>query len=329
MAKLRRANQLWSADSIHLRKVLYIPLEDTSHPQQLALAASAEPISRTNSLSSSEESSRNSAAFDENQNLTHPDLTSQDTLTNRAHTIRRIPVSQLSFFPPSTSKPKKVSDDSLRPGPNPTMPFAIQSQAQHGRYATSSSPSLNSILTALPIAASTRDTIIARLSFDSASSGSSDREREEEEHTERHELEDVHALRGRRASEDDIAYTYAQKTPTIRHPTPGYTGGSRPSPPPSPTGHRESSQSKHSMAMDNIKRASRDYQYVSQPRENLPRGSLPAAIRTVQLEPSPVMKLPLRKRRSRVESSGEGNGEGKMLVDITVASSEDETAAMI
>ena len=261
MTELRRANHLWSSDSIHLRKVLYIPLDKT--PRAHELTSNATELLWTAGSSSSSTESYDSTSLNGNQNGTSATLHSNSP----ASTICRIPVSQLSFFPPS-SKPSALPP-SLSPSRTPntqnsTHPYPTYSKNTHN----ATSPSLSSILTALPIAASTRDTIIARLSFDSVSSSYSDRDRERDEEGEGHELDDVR-IRER-----------VMETPKARvRPSNVHWDKKLPSPPPSPTHSRTTSSSGHHL-----------WESVSNRVHPDPK----TPIRTVQLEPSPVMQLPVR-----------------------------------
>ncbi|PIL29375.1 hypothetical protein GSI_09427 [Ganoderma sinense ZZ0214-1] len=104
LADLRRANQLWTSDSIHLRKVLHIPVDKTRQARQLreALIDSSlaqEPPSPTpdpSIVSDSEEET--------------PPV--EDTLLDIGKlTIRRVPASQLSYFPPSTQSLSLLDND--------------------------------------------------------------------------------------------------------------------------------------------------------------------------------------------------------------------------
>ena len=225
MAELRKVNQLWASDSIHLRKV-YIPV-----------------------------TSRNDVS---------PSHSNGDKST-----IRRIPASQLSFFPPSSKSLDYSSDDLGQVPP-------LSAETTSSSY--SSAPlSLSSIWSSLPIIASTRETTISRLSFESSTNASDDGE---------HELSDVH--------------TPSPKPPPTRN---GLTYQERAIP------HRKISVPKSPPR--NSPRLS-----WAPPPEPEPQQS---AIRTVQLEPSPSMKLP---RHDIAVSSvngkcciAEGNGdfEGSVL----------------
>ncbi|KAF7333247.1 Peptidoglycan-binding domain-containing protein 1 [Mycena sanguinolenta] len=188
MADLRRANHLWSSDPIHLRKVLYIPLDKTSRKE----------LDPTPLLVSTDDMEQ-----------VEPTPVQVDTIGSMA-TIQRIPASQLSFFPP----PSRPQEPETPPPSAELPPRTKHPHSRHVRYATSpasslpgtaGSPSLTSILSALPIQPSTRDTIIARLSYDSTGSSSySDRD-------EGHELDDV-----RRGTSLDSTFPSNEATPKAR-----------------------------------------------------------------------------------------------------------------
>ncbi|KAJ7451856.1 peptidoglycan-binding LysM domain protein [Mycena galericulata] len=275
MADLRRANHLWSSDPIHLRKVLYIPLEKTSRAKELApaelLVSTEDPVQPS------------------------PSPTRADCM-NSMSTIRRIPASQLSFFPPHSRT--QLADP---PSPPAQVPARTKHpHSRHVRYATTpafpstgpgtaGSPSLTSILSALPIQPSTRDTIIARLSYDSTgttSSGHSDQD-------EGHELEDVR----RGASLDSVFPSGEHATPRAK----GKAAGMSAAPTPS-----------------HARTASASSAYVNGAAEY----RRPGPPRTVQLEPSPAMQLPFGtlRRKSRTTDYGEfdllglgGEGEGETV----------------
>ncbi|KAJ6538900.1 peptidoglycan-binding LysM domain protein [Mycena vulgaris] len=269
MAELRRANHLWSSDPIHLRKVLYIPLDKTSRAKELA--PTPVPL-----LVSTEDTEQPSPASTHSDNV------------GPMSTIRRIPASQLSFFPPH-ARPQQPPDPPSLPAHLP--PRTKHPHSRHVRYATTpassspvpgSSPSLVSILTALPIQPSTRDTIMARLSYDSTSSSYSD-------HDEGHELDDV-----RRGGSLDSIF------PSTEHATPrAKSRDAGPSTSPMRTHARTASAS-------SVYGGGGGAQYR---RAGPPR--------TVQLEPSPAMQLPFGTLRRKTRQNGDfdllglGNGEGE------------------
>ncbi|KAJ6629473.1 hypothetical protein B0H10DRAFT_1366365 [Mycena sp. CBHHK59/15] len=273
MAELRRANHLWPSDPIHLRKVLYIPLDKTSRAQEFAptpLLISTEGIEQPQ---------------DQFPSPSHPD--NCDNLAS-VSTIRRIPASQLSFFPP----PARPQQQAPSPGsPSELPPRTKHPHSRHARYITmpvsssppAGSPALTSILTALPIQPSTRDTIIARLSFDSAGTASSSYSDHEG-----HELDDVR----RGASLDSVfpagdrEYGLALNTPRARARDDD-----------APRSHARTASASSVYAGTQYRRA--------------------GPPRTVQLEPSPIMQLPFGtlRRKSRllngdVDLLGLGDGEG-------------------
>ena len=141
MADLRKANQMWPSDSIHLRKSLNVPVNKASKLKQLNVDG-PEEVQRTNSSSSMR------------QLEIMPD-------------IRRIPASHLSFFPQGSP-----SDDSLA---NTVVTMARRPHITRRLDSTSSgSPTLSPNTTsssifytlprAFPIA---KDAIMSRLSLDS------------------------------------------------------------------------------------------------------------------------------------------------------------------
>ncbi|KIK69283.1 carbohydrate-binding module family 50 protein [Collybiopsis luxurians FD-317 M1] len=292
LTELRRANHLWTSDSIHLRKVLYIPVEKTSH---------SAPVFPKNEPASSSLQGHTPC-----EDAAH----SADALS--PPTVRRVPASELSFFPP----PSKSSILSSSPSSSPAL--TPPSKSLHSRYATSPSPSLNSILTALPIAASTRDTIMARLSFDSASSSYSDRDRDPYlDDRENHELDDVKARREARALSEDNSPGYLNGH-TLRNGQQSFTD--RP-----PTKRPE---------LFTVTPASRFHNERpghgrSFSEEYTGPMSLPATgssrIRNIQLEPSPVMQIPTRSEifQLRMESDRLPRGKTRArLNDVTFASLE-------
>ncbi|KAJ6507248.1 peptidoglycan-binding LysM domain protein [Mycena vitilis] len=267
MAELRKANHLWSSDSIHLRKILYIPLDKTTRKELVP------PL-----LVSTEDTEESSPS------------PIHDTAGSMA-TIRRVPASHLSFFPPHA---RTHETDPPSP-PAPLPPRTKHPQSRHARYATTpasssalpgtaGSPSLTSILSALPIQPSTRDTIMARLSYDSTathSSGYSD-------HGEGHELDDV-----RRGASLDSVFPPSEATPKAKP--------------------RDADPSA-TLARSHARTASASSVYGGGPHYR--RVGPP---RTVQLEPSPAMLLPfgtLRRKTSEhlngdFDLLGLRNGEGE------------------
>lgn len=281
MADLRRANHLWASDSIHMRTVLYIPINEASRLRKL------ETDRNLLSITPAEEVPNPMESMSE-----HPDSQESQLSRQLSDTIRRVPASHLSFFPP----PSIIK--SIPPGevsPSPRHPPHVLNKASHAHYSSSPSHSLTSLLTALPIAASTRDTIIARLSFDSTSSSYSDRESEADSLNEL-ELDDVrHARRSRDLIVDDGSdvegtNTYSMVTPKATYRIPRIGESDMMSQPPSPT-RRSHLHARH---------------LSSSPQAYIP--SHPQ-IRTVQMEPSPGMQLPFS--NATMPSSMKGKGRAR------------------
>ncbi|KIY70632.1 carbohydrate-binding module family 50 protein [Cylindrobasidium torrendii FP15055 ss-10] len=144
LADLRRANHLWTTDTIHLRKILYIPLDKASKAKALLLQDPSIMITAPMAEDPQEPASPVAKG-----------------------TIRRVPVSELSYFPPASTKllPKKHIMSGSPPLPH----------TPHQRYASSPSTSINQPTSSTPpssfstflSAFSGRDTIMGRLSLDS------------------------------------------------------------------------------------------------------------------------------------------------------------------
>ncbi|KAK7473219.1 hypothetical protein VKT23_001317 [Stygiomarasmius scandens] len=266
LSDLRRANHLWSSDSIHLRKTLFIPLDKATTangPQSALTSGRSDTINALPTMS----------------------------------TIRRVPASQLSFFPPSTLS---IREPSIGSSSSPPV------KSQHTRYATTPNSSLNAILHALPIAASTRDTIMARLSFDSTSSSNSDREwtwqRNGSGDDEGHELDHVAFHPGhkpRSMSEDGLSSQVFEASDTPIHNdmhAPNMSSSTANGWDRATWGFRSK------LAMKDLGRDERGanslYTGISD------TSPVPLSVRTVQMEPSPVMQVPPRRSADR---PGEGS----------------------
>lgn len=262
LADLRRANHLWASDSIHLREVLYIPLERSFKARDLIqdMKVNTTPLVDLSTLQGS------AVAADSSNSPSSPGLG-----------VLRVPTSRMSFFPPpaTSGKTPSMSSALLPPlGSNVKPP-------SHARHLTS--PSLVSILTALPIFASTRDDLIARLSFDSASSNVSERSRPSLDHSEGHELDVVvnHEQMASQLSQITHRPKFTSKTidPNVLQSMAG-------SEPP---------------AVHPIQPRDTRHLSTSPPAMYIPRIPDSTSIRTVQMEPSPIMQLPtLRSRKSQL-----------------------------
>jgi len=138
MADLRKANQMWPSDSIHLRKSLNVPVNKARKLKKLNVDAPTED-QRTSSSSST---------------------ASHETMPD----IRRIPVSHLSFFPqgpPPDASPINTA------ATNPQRP-RTSGQSNPSGSGLSPSPNPSSIFSTLPRAFPiAKDAIMSRLSLDS------------------------------------------------------------------------------------------------------------------------------------------------------------------
>jgi hypothetical protein len=181
---------------------------------------------------------------------------------------------------------------------------------------------LNTILQALPIAASTRDTIIARLSLDSASSSYSDRGRngsgnDDEGHELDHVLRPGHKPRS--MSEDGWSLNHE------------IDGSDRPSG--SANWYNSTSQTRMSNRASGYAwgRVTWGVNTGTKLNKNNPgdadeirrytgsedaASSTPLSVRTVQMEPSPAMQVPRRNSSTdRLLSSGDGFGRLDIRID--------------
>ncbi len=251
LAELRRVNQLWTSDSIHLRDVLYIPLQKATraHPSQDAAVFSS------------------------------------------SATIQRIPMSQLSFFPPSRTKARITRRRSL------TEQIALASTPPGSFMRTHSLQSTP----IPPLSTSKRDDIVARLSLDGSRPNFGGRGRDETGADENHEL----AI---------VATAPRNKISKLRSPPRGHLNET------TPTRNGSITSSHHSqMTGISIPYAVKHHfvhhaRASSPPTSYIPPSSSLSVIRTVQLEPSPIMQIPKRKNttprpdhnRKGIEERGDG-----------------------
>ena len=286
LPNLRKANQLWATDSIHLRDVLYIPIEQAFRAREFM------PEPQVMSLTSE---SQDPGTFMHSSPI-HPcssEGSVKPTSTNSSTPIRKIPSSQLTFFPPSTSK----SFESNLNGPyinislHPSETHRPPAGAPSRHISSPASYSLSSILTALPIAASTRDEIITRLSFDSVRSNISDKSRTNSDDETGHELDDVAKHNNSR-----IPKTLCEDVDEISIPTP------KPSRDPEILSNQQGSRISSSSSLPknlyvrSLSSMTPPRFYVSQAYET--------SVRTYQMEPSPSMQLPTFRNHAVIHSSG-------------------------
>ncbi|KAI0339953.1 hypothetical protein BDW22DRAFT_560997 [Trametopsis cervina] len=307
MADLRKANTLWTSDPIHLRKVLYIPL-DRSHKAKDILLSQLE--------------SHNSEGTLTGQNITASPIPGRDEditvlSSSSSLTIRRVPASQLSFFPPA-SHTARTQPNSLTL-PRSTLasrkrdPIPIEAapslSSAHSASSSSSLPSTSAFASALqapPTTTSSRAPKpsltslfsalpINRISFDSGTSTPSQASEDQE-----HELDDVsqHSSssnrEGRpRALSHRNDYLSLRGSRTSSQAPFATRDGFELSPFVSSTA--ASAYSDRSSVVKSSKKAlTQPAVHYTSPERNSPR---PEAIRTSQPQPYPAMQLPLRPRR--------------------------------
>jgi LysM repeat protein len=299
MADLRKANMLWTSDPIHLRKILYIPLDKSSKAKELVL--SQLESTSTDTLSSESNLARSSASIATDNAIA---LSSSSSLT-----IRRIPVSQLSFFPPPSSSihPSStiVSSRTMpRSGqtykPRNPIPFEVapscpaeSSYSSPGTSAFASAlqspppptpprapkPSLTSLFSALPI---------GRISFDSNTSTPSQASEDQE-----HELDDVSRSsppQGRQKPREQgyLGLDSSSLRAPVRPPQRQIDTVEL-----SPFPALNYSSQTNGTKVSATRRSPRVMHYTS-PDLNLENSEV---IQTAQPKPSPVMQLPLMSKR--------------------------------
>ncbi|KAJ3927562.1 MAG: hypothetical protein NXY57DRAFT_1042323 [Lentinula lateritia] len=306
LTELRRANHLWTSDSIHLRNVLYIPLEKTSLPPPTTLSFAS--------------SSDEPTSFYSHESPLPEDRQSPTATPISSSAIRRIPASELSFFPP----PSRTS--ALSNSLSPSQPRPSNSRIIHIRHATTPAPSLNTILTALPIAASTRDTIIARLSFDSPSSSYNDQEREAYLNGhEGHELADVQARREpsrRSLEEDQQGYLDGVTTKLLKKNSQSTFTNDPVSKQPDISAINPDWKARSERVGPKFNRHGRSFsEEYTGPAPSLPSISS-TRIRNVQLEPSPVMQIPIKNNENSSQLCSMLCSTGTKKADLALLESD-------
>lgn len=290
IADLRRANKLWSSDTIHLRKALYIPLNQAtqSSSKHLLIDLSTPAAEVGDAVANGDTTETNS---------TDPSIPSSQ-LSN----IQRIPASKLSFFPPPAQR-KPVS---IPPSSTKGDYFTPRTPSAQRANGVLSSP-FGSILTA----------VAGRVSLDSTSSG----ERSEELEL---ELRDVRRKpRSSSSTTDGIGHSrggsHSNTTSSTSPPVAGshwrrnfdtvvqsytrprgdlteladlFSGFSSNNDPPSAQKPSASSPPVPSSSSRTINGSTASYRDTDRDRDvDLPRPRT-QSIRTVQLEPSPGMRVP-------------------------------------
>ena len=299
LPNLRKANQLWATDSIHLRDVLYIPIKQAFRAREFMPG----PQVMSPTPESQEPGTSIQASPIHTSLFTEGSVEPTSTIP-----IRKIPSSQLTFFPPSSSKslesnlnrPLQDIGISLHPSESHRPPAGTYSRhtSSPGSY------SLSSILTALPIAASTRDEIITRLSFDSVSSNFSDKSRTNSDDGIGHELNDVVKHKDSRVPKALCEDVDEMSMPTPKAlKNPGILTGQQ--------GSRVTSTSSlpKNSHVRSLSSTTPPRFYVSQAYET--------SVRTYQMEPSPSMQLPISRNHTVVQSTGR-HAQEKAATDSSV-----------
>ena len=215
--------------------------------------------------------------------------------TNLLIPIRKMPSRQLTFFPPSSNK--ILESDLIEHSQDASIHRHKSPTGSNNRYMTSpASNSLGSILMALPIAASTRDEIITRLSFDSVSSSFSDRSRTSSDEDIGHELDDVAKHKSSRITKNicEDVDEMSMPTPKVSHLHSEIL--------PSPQASRVTSSSSlpKNSCVRSLSSASPP-RFYSQAYET--------SVRTYQMEPSPDMQFPTFRSHTVDRSSGKQERE--------------------
>ncbi|EIN11539.1 hypothetical protein PUNSTDRAFT_50497 [Punctularia strigosozonata HHB-11173 SS5] len=258
LSELRRANQLWPSDPIHLRKTLYIPVDKTSRRDLVEALVSPGPSSPPPINSPTD------SPFNRISPHGHPQSPGSPNLPATA-TIRRIPASRLSFFPPSQSSalnrsktlPRKFSTPPLSASA-PVIPAGRRSPTR-----STKASALTSIFNALPIN-------VPRISLDSTRSNTSASDDQE------HEMADVSWSVPKTASPFDAFPSFESPRRT------GYTPASKPA----RTTHMRQASKGGLIELD----------------QDPTPGRGPAPVRTAQMEPSPAMTLPLGSRTDMADT---------------------------
>ncbi|CCL99053.1 uncharacterized protein FIBRA_01064 [Fibroporia radiculosa] len=330
MPDLRRANQLWPSDPIHLRKVLYIPLEIARHSKQLQ-AAFLDVDSPTNPTESRQSAPHGGDSDEE----------AKDTGKDRSLpplNIVRVPVSQLSFFPPSSSSsvtprepsiPSKSHTLPRRPkSSHPTLPRSLSGSESSLIHPPTSAPpsstthslspisrsqnrSLGSLFNVIPprISPIHKNVFVGRLSIDSVSATTSTQSDDLEWG---HEMEDVSfaSSAGKSLQGSDIHRRYESHLHNL-----SASASNKPSTLPeglelnalSPistprTPRRREENTRLGNPPEPLRSPRQDSPYAALDSGRLP--SLPnTRVRTAQMEPSPAMQLPLSPKRRKSSDS--------------------------
>lgn len=307
---LRRWNQLWPSDPIHLRKVLYIPLDKARHGKHFRIIFADAHESAVESQSTPPESG--GAVIPGDGQTPHED-------TREQLTVVRVPVTQLSFFPPPSTpsssrqtaglaESRTFSYHTHSPSGRPALPPSFLSPSTNLPTSSSSSAPYTSLgfsfgdriqnrsLGALWTSA--RTSFVERLSLDSSSATTST---QSEDMDWVHELEDVSSssLGGTGRPHEETIHAWPERhTPSRRRRTGGNSSARPPAleldPLPDATPRFEGVVPKPEDHGALARVA--DSQHKST-RYDDPDTILTPPVRTAQLQPSPAMQLPsIRKK---------------------------------
>ncbi|KAI9455478.1 hypothetical protein BJY52DRAFT_645050 [Lactarius psammicola] len=268
ITELRRANQLWASDSIHLRQVLYVPLDKARH-------ASLETVaSLLAQRADGEEEEHTASPHSHPHSRSDPDADPRGP--DRPSVVRRIPLRSLSFFPPPSSNSSALAGG-LPPRPASSSPSHVLPPAATATASTLSKGStltstlrataLSSLFSVLPINASTRDEIFSRLSIDSVSNSTTVSDDPE------HELTAVPTTPKRKPLriDDDAAPVWTPTTTTL-------------------TNSRRKSRARHAWLSESRNGGEEGQGPYTRDVEQIALASSP--IHTTQMQPAAVMQLP-------------------------------------
>jgi len=279
LGDLRRANRLWTSDSIHRRELLYIPVDQASRANEYI------PEPALMSFTPDEQDDLTSVLSSTSTSVSPISQGNSDSVPPSSSVpIRRIPTKQLSYFPPSTTK---IPQSDLKGQPQTNNPYLQlpSNTLGYSRYPSSSANnSLTTILTALPIAASTRDEILTRLSLDSVSSSLGDRSQVNSDEEAGHELGEVASHKRPHVHEND-ENNAANEVDGLSIPTPKASQG----PSQLPSRKQDTVASSSSLPRSSH---TRSHSSTSPPRFYVSHTNR-AYVRTSQMEPSPAMQLPV------------------------------------
>ncbi|EMD33712.1 CsMn29 [Gelatoporia subvermispora B] len=325
LADLRKANQLWASDSIHLRKVLYIPLELARPTKQFSPDILAAAVSGDMPAPGTGRSDDTAGSNDQ-----HTPSASGDRFT-----IVRVPASQLSFFLRSSRSPSSLHSSASR---HHTLPRSIGSPygppLDFTSSASSAATSTSALSSSLPpasappstpsyvshirsrtlpfssassspagrLVSSVSEALIARLSLDSTSGQASSSSDEQDW---AHEMVDVSAASSSDQTDTTLVAHGRLASPAFACGDDYWAvAGSLGSIPLTPRRSNSlrsprASPSRTPARSQNVSTKQTGY---SRP---LSASQSQGSVRTMQMEPSPVMQLPLVARKSKPREGGE------------------------